>query len=97
MFDQGKEFLNTQFQAMLITRGIQPVPCSVANPQSNAVLERVHDVMKTAIRTELHTNPPANIDEANAMVDRLLSSCVYAVKCAVHHTFGMSPGASAFQ
>ena len=39
--------------------GIKPVSCTVANPQFNAILERLHDTIKTAMRTELHENASA--------------------------------------
>ena len=72
------------FESILIDSSIRPVPCSVANPQSDATLERAHDVMKTSICTEANSNPPADINKANAVIDRLLSSAIHAVCTAVH-------------
>ena len=39
IFDQGKEFLNSDFCGHLVNLGIKAVPTSVANPQANAVLK----------------------------------------------------------
>ena len=52
--------------------------------------------MKNAMRTELHANPPANMADADATIDRILASTQYATRCAVHKTFGVSPGAIVF-
>ena len=97
IYDQGKEYRNITFESYLISQGIKGCPSTVKNPQSNAILERVHDVMKTSLRTECHTNPPTNTEEANAVVDRVLASAQYAVRVCVHKTFGVSPGTIVFQ
>ena len=96
VFDQGTEYKNIDFESHLVNLGIKPVPTSVKNPQANAILERVHSVMKASIRTELHADPPANLNDANSIIDRALSSAQYATRCAVHKTFGVSPGAIVF-
>lgn len=96
VYDQGTEYQNIDFESHLVHLGIKPVPTSVKNPQANAILERVHSVMKNAMRTELHANPPANMADADATIDRILASTQYATRCAVHKTFGVSPGAIVF-
>lgn len=96
IYDQGTEYRNIDFESHLISLGIKPVPTSVKNPQANAILERVHDVMKTAMRTELNSNPPQDQQEAANLIDRVLASAQYAVRCTVHKTFGISPGSIAF-
>ena len=97
IFDQGTEFLNADFGGHLISLGIKPVATSVANPQANAILERSHDTIKTAMRTELHENPPITIQNAEQLVDNVFQSAAYAVCCTVHKTLGVSPGAFVFQ
>ena len=67
-----------------------------SSPQSNAILERVHDVMKTSLRAELHSNPPTNLQEANQIIDRVLASAQYAVQVCVNKTYGLSPGTIVF-
>ena len=97
IYDQGSEYLNADFEAHLHFLGIKGIPTGVKNPQANAILERVHDVVKTSIRTEGYTYKPQNIAEATTMVDRILASAQYAVRCTVNKTFGVSPGALVFQ
>ena len=97
IYDQGTEYCNIDFESFLISQGIKGCPSTVKNPQSNAILERVHDVMKTSLRTQGHSNPPTNIEDANAMVDRILASAQYAVRVCVHKTYGVSPGSIVFQ
>ena len=80
IYDQGKEYANIWFTSFLISQGIKGVPCTVKNPQSNAILERVHDVIKTSLRTEMHANPPTDDLEASQLIDRILASAQYAVR-----------------
>ena len=61
IFDQGKTFLHADFGGHLVNLGIKPVSTSVVNPQANAILERSHDVIKTAMRNESHENPPLTL------------------------------------
>ena len=79
IFHQGTEFLNAGFGGHLINLGIKPVSTSVANPQANAILERSHDTIKTAMRTELHENPPTTIQNAEQPVDNVFQSVSFAV------------------
>ena len=97
IYDQGTEYSNIDFESFLISQGIKGCPCTVKNPQSNAILERVHDVIKTSLRTQIHANPPSNLHDANALIDRVLASAQYAVRACVHNTYGVSPGAIVFQ
>ena len=94
--DQGKCFVSAEFNGHLVNNGIKPVFSTVANPQSNAILERSHDTVKTAMRTELHANPPTNMATAEQLIDNVLSSAQYAVRCTVHKTMGVSPGTLCF-
>ena len=96
IYDQGKEYMNIDFESFLINQGIKGCPCTVKNPQSNAILERVHDVMKTSLRTQIHAHPPNGITEAKEIVDRILASAQYAIRVCVHKTYGVSPGTIAF-
>ena len=66
--DQGSEHCNIDFESFLISQGIKGVPCAVKNPQSNAILERVHDVIETSLRTA----NPSNEMKANNLIDREL-------------------------
>ena len=59
IYDNGSEF-KLHFKALCDSYGIKHKPTSVKNPQANAILERVHQV----IMTMLHT---AEIDMANSV------------------------------
>ena len=69
IYDQGTEYRNIDFESFIISQGIKGCPSTVKNPQSNAILKRVHDVMKTSIRTQCLANPPTTIADANRYVD----------------------------
>ena len=96
IYDQGTEYKNIDFESFLVSQGIKGYPCTVKNPQSNAILERVHDVIKTSLRTECHANPPTNINQENTIVDRVLASAQYALRVCIHKTYGVSPGSIVF-
>ena len=60
--------------------GIKPVSCTVANPQSNTILEQLHDTIKTAMRTELHENSPLTFQTAEQLIDSVFQSTSYAIR-----------------
>jgi transposase InsO family protein len=43
--DNGSEFVGIEFQEMLQSYGIKSGPTTVRNPQSNAIIERSHQVI----------------------------------------------------
>ena len=96
IFDQGICFLSADFDGHLMILGIKPVSCTVANPQSNAILERSHDTIKTAMRTELHKIPPLTLQSAEQLVDSVFQCASYAVCCTVCKTMGVFPGTLVF-
>jgi transposase InsO family protein len=51
VFDNGGEFIGAEFQELLASYGIKPVPTTVRNPKSNGVIERVHLTMGDMLRT----------------------------------------------
>ena len=91
--DQGSKCCNIDFESFLVSQGIKGVLCTVKNPQSNAILERVRDAIKTSLRT---TNP-SNEEEANGLIDRVLASAQHVVQLFIHKTHGMLPGSLVFQ
>ena len=50
-FDQGGEFTGNEFQDLLESYGIKPKPSTSRNPQSNGVIERVHQTLHNMLRT----------------------------------------------
>jgi transposase InsO family protein len=97
IFDQGGEFIEHDFQQVLILHGIKDVPTSVKNPQANAICECMHQTIGNALRTLLHAHPPQNAEEAANLVDTALNTASYAARTAIHGTMKASPGAIIFQ
>src|SRR5687768_10056872 len=50
-YDRGSEFIGKDFQKMLVQDyGIKRKPITVRNPQVNAVVERIHQVIANMVR-----------------------------------------------
>ena len=87
-FDNGSEF-KAQFKQMCDNYGIKDKPSSSYNPQSNGIIERVHQVLGNALRTfeleqkELDTNDPWG---------PFLSAAAWAIRSTVHTTLEATPG-----
>jgi len=89
-FDRGREFIGHEFQDMLKNDyGITRKPITTRNPQANAIIERVHQVIGNIIRTfELQDN---YLDEENPWKG-ILSATAFAVRSTYHTTLKKSPG-----
>ena len=89
-FDRGSEFIGQDFQHMIKNDyGIKPKPITVRNPQANAIVERVHQVIGNIIRTfELENN---YLDETDPWKG-ILSATAFAVRSTFHTTLKQSPG-----
>ena len=59
IYDNGTKF-KLHFKALCESYGIKRKPTSVKNPQANAILERLHQVLTTMLRT-------AELDMANTV------------------------------
>jgi hypothetical protein len=73
--------------------GVKPKPTSIKNPQANAILERIHQVVMTMIRT-------SEINMADSVaprdIDTILTNVSWAI-CSTYHTvLKASPGAAIF-
>jgi hypothetical protein len=92
IYDNGSEF-KKNFQPLLEDFAIQPTCTSIKNPQSNAILERIHQVVGSMLKTR---------DLANIVFDvvdpwsKILASVAYAVRCSHHSTLGGTPGQLVF-
>jgi len=93
-FDRGSEFIGQEFQHMIKhDYGIKDKPITVRNPQANAIVERVHQVIGNIIRTfELENN---YLDEDNPWRG-VLSATAFAVRSTFHTTLHKSPGQLVF-
>eukprot|EP00804_Cyclotella_cryptica_P027759 CCRYP_009184-RA/>CCRYP_009184-RA protein AED:0.26 eAED:0.26 QI:0/-1/0/1/-1/0/1/0/176 len=92
IYDNGSEF-KLHFKALCESNGIMSKPTSVKNPQANAILERVHQVISSMLRT-------AKIDMAPSVEPSNIDTFVTNVACAIHSTnhtvLKASPGAAIF-
>ena len=92
IYDNGSEF-KLHFEALCESFGIKRKPTSVKNPTANAILERVHQVISTMLRT-------AELDMANTVVpsdiDAFLTDAAWAIRSTYHTVLKASPGAAIF-
>ena len=93
-FDRGSEFIGQDFQKMIKEDyGVQAKPITVRNPQANAIVERVHQVIGNIIRTfELEHN---YMDDDNPWKG-ILSATAFAVRSTFHTTLKNTPGQLVF-
>ena len=73
--------------------GIKRKPITVRNPQANAIVERIHQVIANMIRTfELESN---YLDEEDPWKG-ILSATTFAVRSTYHTTLKKTPGQLVF-
>ncbi|MGL5963100.1 MAG: hypothetical protein ACRCZ2_01680, partial [Fusobacteriaceae bacterium] len=92
IYDNGSEF-KLHFEFLCESYGIKRKPTSVKNPQANSILERVHQVLMTMLRT-------AEIDMAISVapsdIDAFLTNAAWAIRSTYHTVLKASPGAAIF-
>ena len=94
--DQGGEFIGPQFQQLLYDAGIKSAPSTARNPQSNAIVERLHLTMGNSIRAHLADKEPRTLHEAELIMEDALANSLYAVRANISEATGFAPGALAF-
>ncbi len=81
IYNNGSEF-KLNFEYLCETYGIKRKPTTVKNPQANAILERLHQVLGQMLRT-------SKLNMANTItpddVDVFLDNAAWAI-CSTHHT-----------
>ena len=91
IYDNGSEF-KLHFEDLCDSYGLKRKPTSIRNPQANAILERVHQVVMAMVRT-------SELDMADSVapndVDALLTN-VWAIRSTYHTVLKASPGAAVF-
>jgi hypothetical protein len=92
IYDNGGEFIGPEFQSLIRDEyHIKCKPISVKNPQANAIIERVHQVIGNMIRTfELQ-----DIDEDDPF-EGILSAVAWAIRSTYHTTLQATPGQLVF-
>jgi hypothetical protein len=66
------------------------------NPQSNAIYERMHQIVNNVLRALVHTNHPCNMTQARDIIDDALATAIHAMQTTVATTLGSTLGALAF-
>ena len=90
--DNGSEF-KKDFSALLKSYSIKRKPTTIKNPQSNAILERVHGVLGDMMRTS-NINNLETVDEH--LIDEFLTNAAWAIRSTHHSVLQASPGQAIF-
>ena len=92
VYDNGSEF-KLHFETLCDSYGLKRKPTSIKNPQANSILERMHQVVTTMLRT-------AELDMADSVapndVADFLTNAAWAVRSTYHTVLKASPGAAIF-
>lgn len=92
-YDAGPEF-KAEFQTMIREEyGIKAKPITIRNPQANAIIERIHQVVGDMIRT-YDTN--AIDEDAENPFEGLTSAICWAIRSTYHTTLKATPGQAVF-
>jgi hypothetical protein len=92
MYDNGGEF-KIHSEALCDTYCIKRNPTSVKNPQANAILERVHQVIMAMLRTS-ELDMAASVDASD--IDTILTNVAWAISSTYHTVLKASPGMGIF-
>jgi transposase InsO family protein len=91
VFDNGGEFMGGEFQELLASYGVKPVPTTVRNPKSNGVIERVHLTMGDMLRTITFTGTDWMLE-----AQRTLDAVAWAIRTTINPELKYSPCHLAF-
>ena len=96
--DQGGEFIGQAFAQMLRRNGIADVTTTARNPQSNALVERIHQVIANALRTTLQQpGLIENESDDKEIIRKCLAVAMFATRAATSTALReASPGAVSF-
>jgi transposase InsO family protein len=93
-YDRGIEFISKDFPSMIKNdHGIKEKPGTVTNPQANAIVERLHQVIGNIIRTFELESKHLNEDDP---WKGILSATAFAVRSTFHASLQSTPGQLVF-
>jgi len=92
-FDNGSEFKHL-FKELCQNMGIKEKPTPDYNPQANAIIERIHQVLGNQLRSFELEERALTTDEK--MFEPFLTACAYALRCTQHTTLKATPGQLVF-
>ena len=92
IYDNGSEF-KLNFEDLCDSYGLKRKPTTIKNPQANAILERVHQVLMNMLRT-------AALDMAETVspsdIDTYIHDAAWAIRSTYHTVLKASPGSAIF-
>ena len=92
--DRGKEFIGQDFKRMVKEDyGIKHKPITVRNPQANAMVERIHQVLTNMMRTFELENKYL---DATSPWKGILSAVAFAIRSTIHTTTQSTPAQLVF-
>jgi hypothetical protein len=91
IFNNGSEFVGQEFQELLESYGIKPVPTTAKNPKSNGVIEGVHLTMGDMLRTMTFSGTDWFQD-----LQQTLDAVAWAVRTTINPNIKNSPCHLAF-
>jgi transposase InsO family protein len=95
IMDPGSDFKGA-FREILANHGIHPVVTMVKNPQSNAICERLHQMVANILRPLTHVHLPMHAGESADLIDSALATAAYATWTVLHLSTKISPGGLVF-
>ena len=81
---------------MLYKHKIKSIPTSIKNPQSNAIVEQMHQLISTMIAIGIRENPPRNFEDVFTLIFRKCMAAQYAVRTTANTTLKYTPGELVF-
>ena len=81
-FDNGSKF-NMGFQNLCNNMGLKQCPSNAWNPQSNAILERIHQVLVDGLVTLDLEGKYSNVNEDNPF-EEYLTVVLYTIRSSYH-------------
>eukprot|EP00804_Cyclotella_cryptica_P023191 CCRYP_000401-RA/>CCRYP_000401-RA protein AED:0.13 eAED:-0.06 QI:0/-1/0/1/-1/0/1/0/97 len=91
-YDNGKEFIDEEFQELLVSYDITPKPTTVKNPTAQALVERLHQTLCDHLRTSNYS-----IDNWSKDINHLLQSCAWVIRTTVPSNAPHNPSQLVFR
>ena len=88
--DNGSEFIGAEFQELLQSYGIDSTATTVKNPQANAIVERMHQVVANHLRTIDFSNVTTQSNQHDVF-EGVLSHAAFAIRATIHTSLNASP------
>jgi len=85
--DKGTECVGIEFQEMLSSYGIQAVITTITNPQANAIIECIHQVIANMICT---SHPIMDAAASKFCIEQQLHASKWAINTTCHTTLKAS-------